>query len=284
MADNYFSKNLRFLRETVFGETQIELANALHISNSTICKYEGENRLISVENLNKISEHYGVSVDSLLYQDLSASWTGKLPYDNMKNPIQPFLDFYHLFVSEKALKNESFAKAAHLCLESGPLTIEEIHWRIERCIKLFIKAWEQDHLFESVANVVMLMLLDYGTLQTEKQFRIVDEYLHDSHDEKNNKKMSLKYRNSVSSDDQDKRREYITEHYEGLLYYLVILKNYPEGVDLAYFYLAYSYILGYANNQFNNEKNLEIGFSMMDSYRNFGNIYATNYINGMWST
>lgn len=68
---NYLASNLKHLRKS-YGETQEELANALHLEKSTISQYEnGSRKPNDDEILKSIAKRYGVTMDSLLYEDLS---------------------------------------------------------------------------------------------------------------------------------------------------------------------------------------------------------------------
>ena len=67
---NYLPSNLKHLRKS-YGETQEELANALHLEKSTISQYENGSRKPDEEILKGIAKRYGVTMDLLLYEDLS---------------------------------------------------------------------------------------------------------------------------------------------------------------------------------------------------------------------
>lgn len=68
--ENYFSKNLIFLREHS-GETQIELATALDITRSTYANYEGGENLPKLDVIGKLLGHFGVTFEELVSTDLS---------------------------------------------------------------------------------------------------------------------------------------------------------------------------------------------------------------------
>lgn len=68
--ENLFAKNLIALREKK-GETQVETASALNLSRSTYANYESELSLPKIDVLGKITGHFGVTVDMLLFSDLT---------------------------------------------------------------------------------------------------------------------------------------------------------------------------------------------------------------------
>lgn len=67
---NYLASNLKHLRKS-YGETQEELAKALYLEKNTISQYENGSRKPVEETLKGIAKRYGVTIDSLLYEDLS---------------------------------------------------------------------------------------------------------------------------------------------------------------------------------------------------------------------
>ena len=68
MNREYFAKRLKELRK-LHGETQKDLANAVFVSETSIQNYEYMLHLPTVEILCSIALHYGVSIDSLLFEN-----------------------------------------------------------------------------------------------------------------------------------------------------------------------------------------------------------------------
>lgn len=67
---NYFANNLKHLRK-IFGETQDDLAELIFTGKSTISNYENSTRFPEENVLNKIAKHYQVTLEQLLYSDLT---------------------------------------------------------------------------------------------------------------------------------------------------------------------------------------------------------------------
>ena len=65
-----FAANLRALREC-YGETQEELALALHLSKTAVSNYECGARMPGSDILLALAEHFMIPVDDLLQQELS---------------------------------------------------------------------------------------------------------------------------------------------------------------------------------------------------------------------
>lgn len=70
------SVNLKFLRKSL-GKSQEEVANDLQIKRTTLSGYENGSAEPNAENLVRIADYYGISVDQLLRTDLSLSDTGR---------------------------------------------------------------------------------------------------------------------------------------------------------------------------------------------------------------
>lgn len=66
----FFKENLKYLREKNH-ETQKELASFLNMCKSIICHYELGDSEPDLEQIIVIAEHYGVSVDDLLKENMN---------------------------------------------------------------------------------------------------------------------------------------------------------------------------------------------------------------------
>ena len=101
---------LRELRES-HNETQMELGKALNISPSTIGMYEQGRRYPSLDILQKIADHYSVSIDYLLERKTATEEiTSKLstPQDDKPNPIMQMINIYHKLTPEKKKQARSY--------------------------------------------------------------------------------------------------------------------------------------------------------------------------------
>jgi len=67
----YFGKNLRYLREKHGKPSQEKLGQALGLTRSAVSSYEDGRAEAKYEMLHKIADHFNVTVDNLLFKDLS---------------------------------------------------------------------------------------------------------------------------------------------------------------------------------------------------------------------
>lgn len=65
-----YLKNLRFLRNK-YGMTQKDIAELLGVSQKSISKYEKCERTPTIENVTKLADYFGVTLDQFVKQDLS---------------------------------------------------------------------------------------------------------------------------------------------------------------------------------------------------------------------
>ena len=68
----FLNKNVKFLRNSK-ALTQQELANMLSISKHALANFEGGQRNTSIEVLDKLHVIFNISLDDLIYKDLSKS-------------------------------------------------------------------------------------------------------------------------------------------------------------------------------------------------------------------
>ena len=83
--NNYFSKNLRYLREKNNVE-QIQLANHLgRKSGTSVSEWESGKYTPKAGTLNEIAKYFRVTMSDLMEKDLSETATNVIPYGNTVN-------------------------------------------------------------------------------------------------------------------------------------------------------------------------------------------------------
>ena len=66
----YLNQNVKFLRKSK-NMTQAELADELKITKNALANFEGGAKNTSIEVLDKLHDIFNVSLDDLVYKDLS---------------------------------------------------------------------------------------------------------------------------------------------------------------------------------------------------------------------
>lgn len=107
MADyKQIGKNIRSLR-LYFGESQEQLGDVIKVSKTAITNYEKGNRELSQEKLTAIAKHFMITVDELMYMDLS-----KIGSFAANNEFWKYIEIILPIVSsEKAKSNINFKTA-----------------------------------------------------------------------------------------------------------------------------------------------------------------------------
>lgn len=105
--DKRLGANIRSLRKA-YGETQEELGAVLHIEKNTVSYYENGKREPNKDMLTEIANHFMVSVEELMYCDLSG--IGSITVD--ENAFWKNIDIVlPIVLSDEALENDHFKKA-----------------------------------------------------------------------------------------------------------------------------------------------------------------------------
>lgn len=69
--NNYFSKNLKYIREKKLKISQNKLADIINTSQTTIARWEDENRIPSIEKAIDVSIALNIPLNDLIGKDLS---------------------------------------------------------------------------------------------------------------------------------------------------------------------------------------------------------------------
>lgn len=283
MADyKQIGKNIRSLR-LYFGESQEQLGDVIKVSKTAITNYEKGNRELSQEKLTAIAKHFMITVDELMYMDLS-----KIGSFAANNEFWKYIEIILPIVSsEKAKSNINF-KTAFVKHQDGYSLLKKedpkgLEMLIDSIDDYLIAYEDEKSKTESAVNIiawytlVLLSIKNVPTLFEEKNAviqnlmkkdhnlkRIVDESNCDS-DFINDSKDALK--ELYSSEIVDKINEMKT-----------IVKRSNEWSDLADYYLSLHFIWNIVENELNWAFNQRIGLEMMFTFASVGNHYAISYI------
>lgn len=107
--DNRLGNNIRSLCKN-FRETQAQLAEYLQVDERTLRKYiAGDSNIDDITKL-KIAKHYMVSVQQLMFSDLTR-YNHNLSVESVNNSANKITDILPIFETDKALCNISFRTA-----------------------------------------------------------------------------------------------------------------------------------------------------------------------------
>lgn len=283
MKKSYLSKNIAFLRKQNH-ETQKELGEKIGVRDSTISNYETEIREPSNDILTKLSEHYLVSVNDLLYKDLSQYIYGILP--NNSDEIYNSLRIEFPFVcSEKALSNKNFKIAYRKTCEifeslKSPFNILTSAF-IEKGIQEYKIAFQEDDtLFESIVNILCLIFLHYSAIvgQNENIKRIGFAMYNGEVKHKNFRKQYFTdVQNNIDKDIENSRKSFI-EVVDSDVYELFYILKSTRYADIADYYIALKYLLNFIDDENDPLINAQVGNQLMYTYARIGNSYAIKFL------
>lgn len=271
---NYFGSNLKALR-TRHKETQSDLAKILSVGSKEIGKYEHNQRNPSPETIKRVANHYGITVEMVLFSDFSKIAESPLAYDSQTS-LKEATDILRFCSSEKALKNESF-KEAYDIIESYSDDSLPSPLILKKCRKLYRKAWKEEQIPEAIENILLLRLTEWGYIRNEKMITNSRKLMNPPKNIKSYPKLYLNLRDSISDEVQEKRIEYYNQNAKGIWRDIKKLKETPEGREFGDYYIALIYKIGMVDNSFSREINEIIGLQMMCAQLYVGNKFAIEY-------
>ena len=282
-------KNIRCLR-VAFGESQEKLADSINVSKSAMSMYETGERDIDKDILRAIAEHYGVSVEELLTDDLGE--IGEVLFS-----INPYVFGEEIDVilpiaaTKAALQNRHFGKANsihHAVFDKFRRYVVEKKGDIDViddlavCVDEYIEAYNYEESREvSAANLVCLWFwfLNFvrnGPRVVEKKPAAIMQLT------KHKKKFEEEIEN-INSKEFDKDIKEIEDEFlsgeirEKIIEYLTVIKHSKDWTDLADYYLALQYLWNLVDNGLNPELNGRIGAEMQSTFALVGNPYSAHY-------
>ena len=273
--------NIRSLRKA-YGETQEELGAALDVEKSTVSNYEKGNREPNKDMLTKIAKHFMVSIEELMYCDLSD--IGRIIVDS--DAFCKNIDIiFPIVLSEEALGNEHFKKAFkfHKSFydELHEINIDSIDY-LDVCFDEYLEAYEDEKIKPEVAvnllalwNLMFMMVktvplaiknhsaaLKQVVARNPKARQIIDYPHFDFEQDAQEEEVAL---------DDSEMRELLNEM-------KTIVKRSNKWENLADYYLALQYIWNIVDNEMGWGFNCRVGVEMLNAFISVGNVYAARFL------
>ena len=271
-------KNIRALRNA-YGETQQELAEAIHVTHTAISNYEANNRHIDRDTVVKIAKHFSVTAEELLKNDFST--IGKIEV-NAFTFWEKIEYFFPIVSSEDALKSFYFKKAfeRHKTIydELHTLNMNAMDWLYDVCIPEYLNSYDEKEAKEEsainfIASIFLLKsICKIGpeAIKTQPAFLLQTV-------SKNPKYKSVIYDPDPNIESNSKKiledleKEDVTDLLEEMM---IVLKRSNRYGDVADYYLAAQYEYNLVDNGLDSEYNQRIGAEMIRAFASVGNAYA----------
>ena len=274
------TKNLRYLRKK-YKETQLELSKSLNIAQNTLSDYENGKRSIPDSTARDIAYHYRITMYDLLSTDISTNDTSPIPDKDLMlrvlNAMFPIIQ--SPLSSEDSEFDEAYEKTILLRSRIGAgqkIDLDEI---IE-CLVLFRVAWEKSKNSSAIANYISLILflctshsesdeLFFNAILKAKPLNYLDI-----------KKVVLRDRpNTAKQNETTKNRmAYVHDHENQIMEYVRHLKTTPDYSELADYYIACMYFVGFVDNDFDLETNQRIALELLMQLCKLENRYALAFV------
>lgn len=163
--ENRFAENLRRLRD-YWGETQddfrVAIACGKAYSRSNVSKWENGTGKPDNDTLVRIAEHYHVSIDQLLYDDLSE--IGKMSFRADKNSLSELSRIALPYVTSPEAETDplfykAFAMMKRLWSKFGS-TVSE--WTLPEIYSLYYDSYQKNATIEAVCNMVSCLMAEWA--------------------------------------------------------------------------------------------------------------------------
>lgn len=278
-------KNIKSLRQ-FFGETQEELGFVLDTSKSAVANYESGSRYPSQETLERMASHYLISIEELLYMDISANSNGFYSFDHVA--LQKRFDIVFPYIDNpNALENIHFQKALLKHKELYKKYAEQdLSWIEENfedylifCGEEYSTALEEcPNSIEAMINTICILTMLADSMASVQI--LLQKPAHLDHLGKHvqavltdNEPQLVATTTSFFKELIDE--EFVNEYRE----YLCKIKESVKWSSLADYYLAYSIMCNIVDNDLSPNINRRFGAELMSAFQSLGNPYATNYLN-----
>lgn len=280
---NYLASNLKRLRKS-YGETQEELAIALHLEKSTISQYENGSRKPDEEILKRIAKRYGVTIDSLLYEDLSFFPDITAYYSNIDSNSLTTARIYPIYKLDKRFDTKTIrAFEAHKQLLFGS-SEEKDEVDIDLIVDAYDEAYEKfdidsdEFLVIAVNSLSLYMFLFSSIINEESGKQLKDFVLKDKRSKKEISSFVLNIVLPNFNDNEIRTPQFKRDINEFFLYLIEILKETRKYSKVADYYFALRYMFNLVDNDYDYATNQLIGSELITGLSRLNNPYAKRFI------
>ncbi|EGU66160.1 DNA-binding helix-turn-helix protein [Streptococcus mitis bv. 2 str. SK95] len=164
---NKLANNIKSLRLSM-GETQEDLAYALDLnSKSAVANWESGDNVPSSENLHRISNRYGVTIDQLMNDDLTSEFSFIKYFCNVNSAdelIKLFMNLFPVILLESEKSNLKLVEAIEcqknlkICMIRGD-NQEEFDFYYDKTSYIYMELIDKEESVSANANLVSMFLL-----------------------------------------------------------------------------------------------------------------------------
>lgn len=272
--------NLKFLRK-YYKETQQELADYLGVSQNTLSDYEKEKIAIPDDLISKIAHHYIISRYELTHFDLSQEDVQAIL------PKASLIKYFRLLfpiVKDSTVEGDKYffqgsIQAGRVLTRfesSGELDV----FLLTSCLASYRTSWELTKNHASIANYISLSLLYCACISEQSNAlnnAIFSEQQLNYLDIKN-VILQNQYSTKVREEIDKRKHAFFDEYDQKITEYIKQLKSSSCFWDLADYFLAVVYFVGFVDNDFDSETNQRVFLDIIFRLYKLENKYATSLI------
>ena len=282
------AKNLKYLRKK-YKEKQTQLSSKINIAQNTLSDYENEKLPIPDDVAQKLAYHYRISFFDFTYSDISendilfASEDGFLPAKHLA--VHTIDALFPILPPPTCYEDKSFNMGYNriLDLQERIHTLQRIEFdEIVECLNLFKDSWQETHNESAIANclcIILMMCTGYYCEKNEQEASFHESII---------KGTALNYLDAQrivlrGAPDQGSlnklaqgRLDYFHDYEDAATICLKRLKSSesPELRDLADYFLAIMYVVGFVDNEFDFETNQRIGYDLIGQLHRLENHFT----------
>lgn len=270
------SNNIKSLRKSM-GETQEDLAYSLDLnSKSAIANWESRENRPSPDNIKRLADHYRVTVDQLLNDDLCINFS-VIDFLSSLNDNENY-DFLHSFVCLFPIVNfkdedelyprlvdaKIFHKKFHECVKNKDETSFDY---LEKAMKIYSEFEDDADCISAKANALGILLFMTLYIKNFIEFEGLDTVF----EIKNENKRKKEIKRFISEDYlcknvdiSDTLRSILSEdYYKNILELITVLKGNKRLFQLGDYYHCLIYIFDLVDNELSTGINQQIGLALL---------------------
>ena len=255
-------------------------------SDSGISAFEKGVNDVDMETLKKIADIYNITIEDLLGDTSTPDFTIsnlRITEDQINNALD---NLFPVVSSDTALKNNHFNTAyiKHKKLldrmKKGMAIVTE---DLFLCYDIYADAWNESEIIESVVNMTGILFSICSHITGYDNVKL-QQKLNTFHKLESRQVKEVFDRTEESVDKLRCEKNLFVEDFGGAkIECLRVLKGSSDWSMLADYYIAYSYIISFIQNENTIAQNQKIGRQLMEDYAELGNKYCINFFRCAYS-
>lgn len=287
---NKLANNIKSLRLSM-GETQEDLAYALDLnSKSAVVNWESGDNVPSSENLHRISNRYGVTIDQLMNDDLTSEFSFIKYFCNVNSAdelIKLFMNLFPVILLESEKSNLKLVEAIEcqknlkICMIRGD-NQEEFDFYYDKTSYIYMELIDKEESVSANANLVSMFLLCAFYNRIGKEWDGIQDCFEFSNKSLRKKELKRFISEIYLSRNLNKLNKERSEYHllnETILELIKELKYQKKLIQLSDYFMCLRYFLGLVDNNLNNAINQQIGFAILSDLSLMKNKYVGRIYN-----